>query len=623
MPRVLIAEKHSQPYLIHKYWSRKPANVVQALLERYTRPGDLVLDPFCGSGVALIEAAKLGRNSIGVDLNPAAALLSRVSTRRHDLSLVTRAWHGLLDTWKAICQQAYRSESGREVKHCVHTPLILCPLCQAAVRADCCRKVGSRYACPQCGQWLNTSMAHAAGTIVTAVQFASGDLVTEQRVVEDQAQASQRWHCSPAVCSRFDIPLLPNSRILAHRGMTTATLFTPRNFSLLSRLAQLVHDAEFAEAIKDVLLLIVTSAVASCSRLMAFRNNMQGGGPAWTVPGFWVPPLHLERNPLPHLTARFQKVERGLTELAGQLKSSGAEVYLDDSSRRLERWQGSALRVNYIFADPPYGDSVPFLEFSQIWNCWAASGRPAFEREVVVSDRAEAASCWPEYQQRLAEIFRGCRRILAEDGHLTVTFNNLDVRAWHALLRGIQQARFQCVDVVYQLPAVISAKAGFAPKSSCLGDIYATFQKAPAGMRYRCWSAVKHRLAEARRLRGGAVSRVTQIKVAALSILEQNVDARCLSQLDGQLTGLPAKTPAIPADAPLFHAIQEAVAAELAEGLHSGDAELCAAVVTRLPLWLGLDQYEILDVADRAGLAKKCRGIAGRRRAGHDGQVAG
>ena len=44
-------------YRLHKYWSRKPADVVHALVERHARRGGLVLDPFCGSGVAVVEAA--------------------------------------------------------------------------------------------------------------------------------------------------------------------------------------------------------------------------------------------------------------------------------------------------------------------------------------------------------------------------------------------------------------------------------------------------------------------------------------------------------------------------------------------------------------------------------------
>jgi hypothetical protein len=46
------------------------------LVEAFSQKGDMVLDPFCGSGTVLVEARLLGRGAIGVDANPLAVLLS-------------------------------------------------------------------------------------------------------------------------------------------------------------------------------------------------------------------------------------------------------------------------------------------------------------------------------------------------------------------------------------------------------------------------------------------------------------------------------------------------------------------------------------------------------------------
>ena len=47
------------------------------LILRYTEPGDLVLDQMVGSGTTLVECRLLGRNAVGVDVNPDAVMVAR------------------------------------------------------------------------------------------------------------------------------------------------------------------------------------------------------------------------------------------------------------------------------------------------------------------------------------------------------------------------------------------------------------------------------------------------------------------------------------------------------------------------------------------------------------------
>jgi modification methylase len=55
-----------------------PAIAAQAIAT-YTRPGDLVIDPMCGIGTTLVEAAHLGRNAVGVEYESEWAALARAN----------------------------------------------------------------------------------------------------------------------------------------------------------------------------------------------------------------------------------------------------------------------------------------------------------------------------------------------------------------------------------------------------------------------------------------------------------------------------------------------------------------------------------------------------------------
>jgi site-specific DNA-methyltransferase (adenine-specific) len=84
VPRLAIEpEWKDQPRLwghsLHpmcSYLASFPAALAHAFIARYSRPGDVVLDPFSGRGTASLQAAAEGRIGVGNDLNPFAHLLT-------------------------------------------------------------------------------------------------------------------------------------------------------------------------------------------------------------------------------------------------------------------------------------------------------------------------------------------------------------------------------------------------------------------------------------------------------------------------------------------------------------------------------------------------------------------
>ena len=54
------------------YPTQKPLALYERIIAASTNEGDIVLDPFCGSGTTLLAAQRLGRRWVGVDSSPTA-----------------------------------------------------------------------------------------------------------------------------------------------------------------------------------------------------------------------------------------------------------------------------------------------------------------------------------------------------------------------------------------------------------------------------------------------------------------------------------------------------------------------------------------------------------------------
>jgi len=68
----ITTTKATAIYNMHVYWSKKPHGAIRQYIRHYTQPGDIVLDPLCGSGGTALAALLEGQVAIAIDLSPAA-----------------------------------------------------------------------------------------------------------------------------------------------------------------------------------------------------------------------------------------------------------------------------------------------------------------------------------------------------------------------------------------------------------------------------------------------------------------------------------------------------------------------------------------------------------------------
>jgi len=539
-PSDLVAAKtHPAEYLLHKYWSRKPHNVISHLLGALDGDNGIVVDPFCGSGVVLREAAKLGIRSWGFDVNPVAALISSVTCSPPDVAEFQKEMSVLVNRFATLVRDHYSLDSRRTltegalVRYNVHEIVVVCDRCGTKVAYSDCKKKGRSYYCPRCSGHLRFNLENMMETKVVGVRPQNGPLIRSTDVLEREEHRSRAG--DPA--DGYDYDMVENRRILAFEGVSTRDYFTNRNFSLLTHLAEWVHAISDPE-IRNAALMLLTASVAQCSRLIPYRNNMTSGGPAWSVPGFWVPPRHIETNPLLHIQARMKKFERGLAALHARGIKAKVTVTCTSALAGLERLRSEGVKLTTVFLDPPYGDNVPYLEFSHLWNSFLKQV-PNPTTDISVSDRENKEIAWSRYTEGLAIVLSKVKQVLHEEGKLLITFNNHDLQAWHALLSALQGSGFACSTVYYQIPAVISSKAQFSPKGSYVGDIYSVYRRAPKGHSpSESLDPIVSALARCAASRQGEVAKNLVMRTAMVSWLQHDVSVLMLSELNDLVDAL-------------------------------------------------------------------------------------
>jgi len=496
-----IPKKHTSEYLMHKFWARKPYNVVSDYVKHYSKKGEIVLDPFCGSGVTAIEAIKGGRKAIAIDLDPLAVFVTRMTMLPVNLSKFEQAFKEIEHKVKDIINDFYRvkcqkcnSDTGIVTRRLVSF-VVECPNCKEEIimgRANRPKgKSQNIYLCPYCNEKFSYANQEIKREVYIEAKYRCEKCGAKGTIIDPPAKMEfepKYWY--PQVELRYP----SNKPFRAKRRCESiAELFTKRNLSALSilyhEIEQLPDGNEEEQDVKKLIKFVFSSMLHLVSRLIMLKRGKEAG---WNTPEYLVLGVHPEYNVWDRFENRYKKVLRGKKKIAKKIsfyKEAGKFGDLVDDCnilicRRsaLDLENISSESVDYVFTDPPYGGSIQYSELNLLRSAWLAGERSDssfpldFWKDEITINNNQGKN-FDYYHSRLHSAFREVFRVLKSGKFLTVTFHNKSVMIYNSIIRSVVFAGFELERIIYQPPAHVSSKSGFHPYTSPEGDFYIRFRK--------------------------------------------------------------------------------------------------------------------------------------------------
>lgn len=99
------SQRTKHVHRLHPYLGKFIPQLVEIFLRKYFRPGQTVLDPFCGSGTTLVQANELGIHALGYDVSAFNVLLCRAKMAQYDYPRLRKEVLGILERVRASTQR--------------------------------------------------------------------------------------------------------------------------------------------------------------------------------------------------------------------------------------------------------------------------------------------------------------------------------------------------------------------------------------------------------------------------------------------------------------------------------------------------------------------------------------
>ena len=436
--------KGSVFYRAHSYHTKVPVEGLIQLIEHYTDPGDVVLDPFCGSGQTGVAAVLTGRRAVLSDLSPAAVHIASGYTARVDPDRFKQVTSELLVTLKPLETDLYGVPGGR-IEYTVWSDVYRCPACEREVLfwdAAVDHEAGGRpeEAVVPRGPWA----LQEDGSPLAA--FPAGAREHQPRRSSISTREAGRG-CetggteSNGPVSRTGTRAFPGKHgarcgepSTRFKGSSpSADFFTARNLYALSALWNAIGQVE-EDSIRAGLRFVFTASVNRASRRYQWHPRRPTNVLSSTM---YLASLNYEFN----VFSLFRRKLATITDMYRQTWDApgSCEVHLGSAEQLAWVADGS---IDYVFTDPPFGSNIYYSDSSFLWEAWLGE-QTDVAAETVVNRRLTAElgrTTLDDYEKAMSRAMGEVSRVMRPGAWASLQFHNSDDAVWSSIQNAVDLA---------------------------------------------------------------------------------------------------------------------------------------------------------------------------------------
>ncbi|TLD81272.1 hypothetical protein LS70_008260 [Helicobacter sp. MIT 11-5569] len=442
LPKMIIKpqkRKKARHYGCLAYFTRQSWDIVTQNIKTFTDEGDVVLDPFGGSGVTAIEAMMNGRVGIHTDLNPLSIFMAKALSAQCDLSALYDLSEAIIADFES--QKPKNDKEARQMlKNAKYYPNALSEeFGEVATQKE-----------QDSTLWIPHDEILPKGSDVDSVlglfskrQLAElallRKLIFKHTFYNRKIQKELRYSLMLAFYNTLNIANL-TYHISEHKGLTNK-----------AGDSSVFRYYRYRIAKKPTFVNITESFRGKVERVLKGKTELEKSPSDTFYQSYFYPLQGVIKDFKGAMINQRENLDKTDSLLD---KTNGEKIFQADATNLKEIESQS---VDFIYTDPPYGAKIPYLDLSTMWNVWLDLPVDSSLKEKECIEKGSLEKSRYEYYDLMKSSLKEMYRVLKFNRWLAFVFQHQDPRLFQIIVESAENVGFEYAGYVSQEDTGISS----------------------------------------------------------------------------------------------------------------------------------------------------------------------